>query len=78
MSDFTALLGIDWGTHSSKWLWKIAGDDGSAREGRFKILRSDVRLENGALAGCGKRFLKVASDIAIVSCDMSTGANITD
>jgi hypothetical protein len=36
------------------------------------------RKTPAALAGCGKRFLKVASDIAIVSCDMSTGANITD
>lgn len=50
MRDFTALLGVDWGTHSSKWLWKIAEDDGSAREGRFKILRSEVRLESDALA----------------------------
>jgi hypothetical protein len=30
------------------------------------------------LAGCGKRFLKVASDIAIVRCDMSTGGDIAD
>jgi hypothetical protein len=50
VGELTALLGIDWGTHSSKWLWKVVEDDGSAREGRFKILRSDVRLENDALA----------------------------
>jgi hypothetical protein len=36
------------------------------------------KIGGTSLAGCGKRFLKVASDIAIVSCDMSTGANITD
>ena len=42
MSD-TLYLGIDWGTHSSKWVW--------ARGARaeFKILRSEVRLDNDHL-----------------------------
>ncbi len=49
MGEFTALLGVDWGTHSSKWFWKVEEADGSSTDGKFKILRSDVPLEDGAL-----------------------------
>ncbi len=37
-----ALIGVDWGTHSSKWNWMRG--DGSFVPGQFKIIRSDVRL----------------------------------
>lgn len=39
----TLYLGVDWGTHSSKWVW--------ARDSReeFKILRSEVHLEEDRL-----------------------------
>jgi hypothetical protein len=39
-----ALIGIDWGTHSSKWNWMSGGDDYFER-GEFKIFRSDVCLD---------------------------------
>jgi hypothetical protein len=40
------LIGVDWGTHSSKWTWRqVSGQsDGSGRE-RFDIVRSDLCLE---------------------------------
>lgn len=38
-----ALIGIDWGTHSSKWNWMI-GEEDEYERGEFNIVRSDVRL----------------------------------
>lgn len=48
MSNSQALIGIDWGTHSSKWTWTwLEGGSGRIVEGPFKILRSEVCLEDG-------------------------------
>lgn len=41
-----ALIGVDWGTHSSKWNW-MSGEDYFDR-GEFNILPSDVQLDPGA------------------------------
>ena len=38
-----ALIGVDWGTHSSKWNW-MHGEDSFDR-GEFNILPSDVQLD---------------------------------
>jgi hypothetical protein len=38
-----ALIGVDWGTHSSKWNW-MSGEDSFDR-GEFNILPSDVQLD---------------------------------
>ena len=40
-----ALIGLDWGTHSSKWNW-MSGEDDYFERGEFKILRSDVCLDS--------------------------------
>jgi hypothetical protein len=45
MAQVQACIGIDWGTHSSKWTWTgLETDSIKPIRGRFKILRSDVRL----------------------------------
>lgn len=47
MSLTQASIGIDWGTHSSKWTWKcLEPGSGKIIEARFKILYSDVCLEH--------------------------------
>ena len=47
MQQTHASIGIDWGTHSSKWTWTWLGAASSKFiEGPHRILRSDVRLEN--------------------------------
>ncbi|HYX72853.1 MAG TPA: hypothetical protein VE732_08780 [Nitrososphaera sp.] len=47
MSHTKALIGIDWGTHSSKWTWSFLESDSQLTSGQFfRILRSDVRLDN--------------------------------
>lgn len=46
MSDGKALIGIDWGTHSSKWTWVLLGPDAGEVVGPYKILRSEVCLDN--------------------------------
>lgn len=53
MSGTKAILGIDWGTHSSKWSWTLveSGLPTSVEE-RFNILRSEVCLDDK-----GKLFL---------------------
>jgi hypothetical protein len=53
MPQTKAIMGIDWGTHSSKWSWSwIESDLPKAAEGRFNILRSEVCLDDE-----GKLFL---------------------
>lgn len=42
-----ALIGVDWGTHSSKWNW-VSFAGGSLVRGQFKILRSDVQLDQAS------------------------------
>ncbi len=44
MSSAVALIGVDWGTHSSKWTRTWCPLDSVPQEGPFKILRSEVRL----------------------------------
>jgi hypothetical protein len=39
----TLYLGIDWGTHSSKWVWAWGTQEA------FKILRSEVRINEDRL-----------------------------
>lgn len=39
------ILGIDWGTHSSKWAWTIVDDDNHQESGTFGIRRSDVWVD---------------------------------
>lgn len=47
MSHTKALIGIDWGTHSSKWTWSLLESDSQVTSGQFfRILRSDVRLDS--------------------------------
>lgn len=47
MSHAKALIGIDWGTHSSKWTWGFLEADSQMTSGQFfRILRSDVRLDD--------------------------------
>jgi hypothetical protein len=47
MSNTKALIGIDWGTHSSKWTWSFLETDSQVTSGQFfRILRSDVRLDD--------------------------------
>lgn len=49
MSRSQALIGVDWGTHSSKWTWTLSESDSSEpTPGRFKILRSDVCLDGAS------------------------------
>lgn len=49
MTDDTAYIGVDWGTHSSKWTWtRLAGPAAWPKHGPFKILRSEVCLEQDA------------------------------
>ena len=44
-----ASIGVDWGTHSSKWTWSLMELDSSKIiRGPFKILHSDVRLEGAS------------------------------
>src|ERR1700730_3441538 len=43
MSHNAALIGIDWGTHSSKWIWTPSRLD--SPEPKRKILLSEVRVE---------------------------------
>ena len=43
-----ATVGVDWGTHSSKWIWAVE-DNGIIELGPFRILRSDLILENGTM-----------------------------
>ena len=45
MSERVGLLGIDWGTHSSKWIWTVPGSKTSATRPPFKILWSDVSVD---------------------------------
>lgn len=53
MSLTKAIMGIDWGTHSSKWSWTLIESDlPKPIEERFSILRSEVCLDND-----GKLFL---------------------
>lgn len=42
-----ALIGVDWGTHSSKWNW-VSSAEGSSTRGQFKILRSEVQFEESS------------------------------
>jgi len=44
MPQSEASIGIDWGTHSSKWTWTF----GESRSAQFKILYSDVRLDEAS------------------------------
>lgn len=46
-----ALIGIDWGTHSSKWTWTmVKSDTDQTTEGQYKIVRSEVqRDDNGRI-----------------------------
>jgi hypothetical protein len=47
MPETTAFIGIDWGTHSSKWNWVLFDSTKvSPIVGRFKILRSEVCVDN--------------------------------
>ena len=47
MPQSKALIGIDWGTHSSKWKWTIfKPDTDGALDGQYKILRSEVCLDD--------------------------------
>ncbi|MBC8028794.1 MAG: hypothetical protein H7Z16_01675 [Pyrinomonadaceae bacterium] len=47
MAQTQASLGIDWGTHSSKWTWTVfESDSHGVTLGQFKILHSDVRLDS--------------------------------
>jgi len=47
MSHTKALIGIDWGTHSSKWTWSLLESDPQVNSGQFfRVLHSDVRLDN--------------------------------
>jgi hypothetical protein len=49
MSPRQALIGVDWGTHSSKWTWSLFEPDSSeSTPGQFKILRSDVCLDSAS------------------------------
>jgi hypothetical protein len=41
----SGILGIDWGTHSSKWAWTTVDDDNHQESGTFGILRSDVWVD---------------------------------
>lgn len=46
MPQTKASIGIDWGTHSSKWTWVWSESDSSrVLQGPYKILRSEVCLE---------------------------------
>jgi len=47
MTQSQALIGVDWGTHSSKWTWTLLDSDSRRQPfGQFfKILRSDVRVD---------------------------------
>ena len=46
MPQAKASIGIDWGTHSSKWTWTWSESESSKiAEGPYKILRSEVCLE---------------------------------
>lgn len=46
MSLTQAAIGIDWGTHSSKWTWTcLESDSSKIIRGQFKILRSEVRFD---------------------------------
>ena len=47
MSLTQASIGIDWGTHSSKWYWTRSGSY-SSKVG-FNIVLSDVRLEQAVI-----------------------------
>lgn len=48
MPQTRASIGIDWGTHSSKWTWTcLESDSAKVLQGPYKILRSEVCLENG-------------------------------
>src|SRR5438874_1620454 len=40
-----ALIGVDWGTHSSKWNWMSGDEYGYFDRGEFNILPSDVHLD---------------------------------
>jgi hypothetical protein len=49
MSRTQALIGVDWGTHSSKWTWALPESDSTEQiQGQFKILRSDVCLDSAS------------------------------
>lgn len=49
MSQTQASIGVDWGTHSSKWTWaSLESDLDSASSGQFKILHSDVLLDSSS------------------------------
>ena len=47
MSLTRAAIGIDWGTHSSKWTWTcVESESSEILRGQFKILRSEVCFED--------------------------------
>src|SRR6266852_4643074 len=47
MTQSEALIGVDWGTHSSKWTWTLLDSESHRQTSGqfFKILRSDVRVD---------------------------------
>ena len=50
MPETKAFIGIDWGTHSSKWNWTLLEvGTSSLIPGHFKILRSEVCLDEGRI-----------------------------